>query len=150
MRELLITMFALCAGLAGAAPAAGADLFSATRAVIAIVADNIYVGEAEGHLSGAGTLVIHAQKDPSMICLGQFTSSATLGGLGQMQCSDGAKATFEFTRLSTFRGYGTGSFGNVTMSFVYGLSHAEAGPYLKLPLGKKLTQNGTELALADQ
>jgi hypothetical protein len=35
------------------------------------------------------------------------------------------------------------------MSFAYGLTAEEAGPYLKLPEGKKLTHSGTELKLVD-
>jgi hypothetical protein len=128
---------------------AGAGLLSATRSVIAILADDLFVGEAEGHLSGAGTLAIHSQKTPALTCLGQFTSSAALGGSGQMHCSDGATATFHFQRLSMFRGYGAGSYSRGAMSFAYGLNAEEAGPYLKLPAGKKLRHNGTELQLVD-
>ena len=149
MRKILITVLAACIGLAGPASLAGAGPFSATRTVIAILADNLYVGEAEGHLSGAGTLAIHSQKDPDLTCIGQFTSSAELGGSGQMHCSDGATATFSFKRLSVFRGYGVGSFSRGSMTFAYGLAAGEAGPYLKLPRGKKLTHNGTELELVD-
>lgn len=76
MRKILITVLAACIGLAGSATVAGAGLFSATSRVIAILADDLFVGEAEGHLSGAGTLAIHAQKDPDLTCLGQFTSGA--------------------------------------------------------------------------
>jgi hypothetical protein len=36
------------------------------------------------------------------------------------------------------------------MSFTYGLTAEETGPYLKLPKGKKLTPSGTELKLVDQ
>ena len=140
-------VLAACIGLAGSATVAGAGLFSATGMVIAILAGDLFVGEAEGHLSGAGTLAIHSQKDPALTCLGQFTSSAALGGSGQMQCSDGATATFHFQRLTVFRGYGVGSFSRGSMSFAYGLTPEEAGPYLKLPEGKKLTHNGTELEL---
>jgi len=149
MRKILITVLAAYIGLAGPATSAGAELFSATRMVIAILADDLFVGEAEGHLSGAGTLTIHSQKDPAFTCLGQFTSSAELGGSGQLYCSDGTTATFRFQRLSVFRGYGVASFGRGSMSFAYGLSPEEAGPYLKLPEGKKLMHNGTELALID-
>lgn len=124
-------------------------MLSATGRVIAILADDLFVGEAEGHLGGAGTLAIHSQKDPGITCLGQFTSSAMLGGSGQMHCNDGSTATFHFQRLSVFRGYGAGSFSRGAMSFAYGLTAEEAGPYLKLPEGKKLTYNGTELKLAD-
>jgi hypothetical protein len=66
-----------------------------------------------------------------------------------MRCSDGATATFHFQRLSMFRGYGVGSSSRGSMSFAYGFTAEEAGPYLKLPEGKKLTSNGTELRLVD-
>ena len=125
-------------------------MFSATRTAIALPAADQFVGEAEGHLSGAGTLVIHSQKNRDLICLGEFTSSAVLGGSGQMRCSDGATATFQFQRLSVFRGYGVGSFSRGAMSFTYGLTAEEAGPYLKLPEGKRLMHNGAELALVDR
>jgi len=117
--------------------------------VIAIVADDLFVGEAEGHLSGAGTLAIHSQKNPALTCLGEFTSSAALGGTGQLRCSDGTTATFHFKRLSVFRGYGAGSFSRGAMSFAYGFTADDAAPYLKLPEGKKLAHNGTELELVD-
>ena len=117
--------------------------------VIAILADDLFVGEAEGHLSGAGTLAIHSQKQPGLTCLGEFTSSAELGGSGQLQCSDGTTASFHFQRLSVFRGYGIASFSRGSMSFAYGLTHEEAGPYLKLPVGKKLNHNGTDLELVN-
>jgi hypothetical protein len=149
MRKILVTAFAACIGLAGSATLSGAGLVSATGTVIAILADDLFVGEAEGHLSGAGTLAIHSQKNLDLTCLGQFTSSAALGGSGQMNCSDGATATFHFQRLSIRRGYGVGSFSRGAMSFAYGLTAEEAGPYLKLPEGKKLRSSGTELTLVD-
>ena len=149
MRKCLTTVLAACIGLAGSATLAGAELFSATRTVIAILAGDLFVGQAEGHLSGAGTLAIHSQKNPALTCLGQFTSSAALGGSGQIRCSDGTTATFNFQRLSVFRGYGVGSFSRGAMRFAYGFTAEEAGPYLKLPEGKKLTYNGTELKLVD-
>ena len=149
MRKIGITVFAACIGMAGPAPLAGAELFSATGKVIAILAEDVFVGEAEGHLNGAGTLVITSQTSPAVTCLGQFTSSALLGGTGRMQCSDGATATFDFKRLSVFRGYGVGSFSRGAMSFAYGFTADEAGPYLKLPEGKKLMHNGTLLELVN-
>jgi len=149
MRRILIKVLAVCIGLAGSTTLAGAGLFSAIRMVIAIVADDLFVGEAEGHLSGAGTLAIHSQKNPALTCLGEFTSSAALGGTGQLRCSDGTTATFHFKRLSVFRGYGAGSFSRGAMSFAYGFTADDAAPYLKLPEGKKLAHNGTELELVD-
>ena len=149
MSKMLLAVIAACAGLAGAATPANAGLFSATGAVIAILAGDLFVGEAEGHLSGAGTLVIHSQQNPDLICQGQFTSSAELGGKGEMLCSDGATATFHFQRLTVLRGYGAGSFSRGGMSFAYGLTADEVGPYLKLPQGKKLAYYGKELKLVD-
>jgi hypothetical protein len=149
MFKLWIMVLAAVAGLAGPATLAGAGLFSATGKVIAILANDLFVGEAEGHLSGAGTLAIRSQKSPAVSCLGHFTSEALLGGTGQMLCTDGATATFHFQRLSVFRGFGVGNFSRGSMSFAYGLSADEAGPYLILPQGKKLVHNGTELELVN-
>jgi hypothetical protein len=144
-------MLAAFAGLAGFAPVAAAGgLFSATGAVVAIVADEIYVGEAEGHLGGSGTLAIHSQKNPALTCTGDFTSSAALGGSGQIKCSDGNVASFRFTRLSVYRGFGVANFSRGEMSFAYGFAPDEAGAYMKLPAGKKLMHNGTEMALIDR
>ena len=149
MLKITTTVVAAIIGLTGSMAVAGAGLFSATGMVIAILANELFVGEAEGHLSGAGTLAIKSQKNPAISCLGQFTSSAALGGSGQMHCSDGATATFNFQRLSVFRGHGVGNFSRGEMSFAYGFTAAEAASYLKLPEGKKLTHNGTKLLLVD-
>jgi len=149
MRKRLITVLAACIGLSGSVTPAFAGLFSSTGMVIAILAGELFLGEAEGHLSGAGTLAIHSQKDPGLTCLGQFTSSAELGGMGQLNCSDGTSATFHFERLTVFRGYGVGSTSRGSMSFAYGLTAEEAAPYLRLPKGKKLRHNETQLELVD-
>jgi hypothetical protein len=148
MRKILISVIA-CIVLAGSAAPAAGGLLSATGAVIAILGGELFLGEAEGHLSGAGTLAIHSQKKPGLTCSGQFTSSAEHGGKGQLHCIDGSSATFHFKRLTIWRGHGTGSFGKSSMSFTYGLSAEEARPYLKLPQGKKLAHNGKELELVD-
>ena len=109
MRRNLLAGFAVFAGLAGWASAAGAGLFSATGPVIAIIADDLFVGEAEGHLDGSGTFRIQSRTRPGLNCRGQFTHSAEFGNAGRMQCSDGATGTFQFQRLTILRGYGTGS-----------------------------------------
>ena len=149
MRKIWITALAASFGLAGWTHLASADLFSAKGPVIAILADELFLGEAEGHLNGAGTLAIQSQKNPAVSCLGQFTSSAALGGSGQMQCTDGTTATFHFQRLSVLRGRGAGSSSRGLMSFTYGLTAAESATYLKLPAGKKLVLSGNKLALVD-
>lgn len=141
---------AACIGMAGQiAPAGAAGVLAATRAVIAIMDGELFIGEAEGHLDGAGTLVIHSRKNPSLSCRGEFTSSAELGGNGSLRCSDGATATFQFRRLGIFRGHGAGTTSKGTMSFAYGLAPEDAAPYLKMPAGKKFSTAGTELTLVD-
>jgi hypothetical protein len=150
MKKIQLTFLSAAFGLAALAPSAdAAGLFSATGDVIAILDGELYLGKAEGHLNGAGTLAIHAQKNPALICTGQFTSSAALGGTGNLVCSDGAVSAFQFQRLNAFRGHGVGTLSRGSMSFVYGLNVAEAASYLKLPEGKKLRQEGAELALVD-
>jgi hypothetical protein len=148
MRNPWISVLVVCVALAFPA-ATAAGVFSATGMVIAILADELFLGEAEGHLDGAGTLAIHSQKTPALTCVGQFTSSAELGGEGQLQCSDGSSATFHFQRLSMRKGHGAGSFSRGAMSFSYGLSADEAARYLELPKGKKLAYDGKELALVE-
>ena len=146
MKKALLAGVA-CIGLAGSAAPVAAGLFSSTGAVIAIMAGELFTGTAEGNLDGAGTLAIRSQKNPGLTCTGQFTSSAELGGTGKLRCSDGATATYKFQRLTIYRGHGTGRFSRGPMSFTYGIGAEEAVPYLKLPKGKKLARNGTELEL---
>jgi hypothetical protein len=135
--------------LAGATNYAAADMFSAKRVVLAMLADELFVGEAEGRLSGSGTIAMYSRKDPAITCTGQFTSSATAGGGGQMQCNDGTTATFTFQRQSMLRGNGAGHSSRGAMTFAYGLTAEEAVPHLKLPQGKKITYQANEVALAD-
>lgn len=146
---------ALIAGLAAALALAewpgvtAAELFSKTGPVIAIMGNELFLGEAEGHLSGAGTIAIHSQRNPGLTCVGRFTSSAELGGIGQMQCSDGTVGTYRFKRLSMEKGYGTGILGKHSLSFTYGLTVEESKRYLSVPPGKKLEHDGKSLALVD-
>jgi hypothetical protein len=149
MYKMLITVLAASLGLAEWANVAAAELFSKTGPVIAIMANDLFLGEAEGHLSGAGTIAIHSQRNPDVTCAGQFTSSAELGGSGQMRCSNGGTGTYHFKRLSLEKGYGVGSYRRRSMSFTYGLTFDESELYLKLPPGKKLEHNGKTLALVD-
>ena len=111
MCKMLVTFLVASLGLAEWENVAAAELFSKTGPVIAIVANELFLGEAEGHLSGAGTIAIHSERNPDVTCAGQFTSSAELGGSGQMRCSNGHTGTYHFKRLSLERGYGAGSCG---------------------------------------
>jgi hypothetical protein len=149
MRKTLLTSLLAGLGLIVPLPPAHGGIFSAKGDVIALLAGELYVGEAIGHVNGAGTLAIRSQKVPHVSCVGQFTSSALRGGTGQMRCTDGATATFQFKRLNIYRGYGVGEYSRGSMNFAYGLTLEQALPYLTLPAGKKLSHNGTELTLAD-
>lgn len=149
MQRMLIICLAGFAGLAGWASPAGAGLFSSTGPVIAILDGELFQGEAKGKLDGSGTIRIQSRTKPDVTCLGQFTSSAKLGGKGNMLCSDNVTATIQFKRLTILRGYGTGSTSRGPMSFTYGLSANESEPYLKLPPGKVLRLDGKDLMLVD-
>jgi len=149
-RKRLTVLIAGCICLAGAITPVAAGPLSSKREVIAIVNGELFVGEAEGHLNGAGTIAIYAQRNPALTCIGEFTSSAIAGGNGNMRCSDGATAVFHFERLTAFRGYGAGTSSLGSMSFAYGLTAEEATPYLALPGGKKFSPAGTKLTLIDQ
>ncbi|MGA7986698.1 MAG: ABC transporter substrate-binding protein [Burkholderiales bacterium] len=149
MRSLLVTSFAAFAALAGWTNPAAAGLLSSTGPVIAILAGDLYLGEAEGNLDGSGTIVIKSQARAGVGCRGEFTSGAEHGGTGDLRCSDGATATLQFKRLSLVRGYGSGSSSRGALSFTYGLSAEESAPYLTLPPGKVLARNIGELKLVD-
>jgi hypothetical protein len=150
MCKMRTTILAILIGLTGSVTPAAAGLFSATGAVIAIVAEDVFVGEAEGHLNGAGTLAIRSQKNPAHTCVGEFTSSADKGGSGQLRCSDGTTAAFQFQRLGVYSGYGIAKFSRGEMSFAYGFTPDDAGPYLNLPMGKKLKHDGVSVVLVDR
>jgi hypothetical protein len=146
MRRILMMSFAMAAGWT--APA-GAGFFSSTGPVIAIFAGTLFQGEAVGNLDGSGTIKIQSNTKPDVTCSGQFTSSAELGGAGNLKCSDNSTATIKFQRLSILRGYGTGISSLGTMSFTYGLNATDSEPYLKLPPGKALVLDGENLVLVD-
>jgi hypothetical protein len=146
MRRLLI--ISLAVAVAWISPAE-AGFFSSTGPVIAIFAGKLFQGEAEGNFDGSGTIMIQSNTKPDVTCSGQFTSSAELGGAGNLKCSDSSTSIIKFQRLSMFCGYGTGSSSQGPMSFTYGLSAVESKPYLKLPPGKALILDGKALLLVD-
>ena len=149
LQKSLVATMAVCIGVAAAVAPAHAGLFSATRPVVAILDGELFVGEAEGHLNGGGTIEIHSKQNPALTCLGEFTSTAELGGSGTLRCSDGGNANFRIQRLTIYKGHGAGTTSRGTMSFAYGLSATESAPYLKLPDGKKFGRSGSELVLLD-
>ncbi len=148
-QKLLLTGLALCMSLAAWSGEAGAQLFSSTGPVIAILDGELLVGEATGHLGGWGTLAVRSRAKGGRTCVGEFSySGEALGDSGQLRCSDGASAAFRFQRLSLMRGYGAGgSSGGSALSFTYGLSAEDSAPYLKLPAGKELSGDANNLEL---
>ena len=82
----------------------------------------------------------------SLTCVGEFSATEALGDAGQLRCSNGAAATFQFQRLSLRRGHGAGTNGSA-LSFTYGLTAEESAPYPKLPYAKALLGDGGNLAL---
>ena|SRR5688572_13961920 len=133
--------------VAGWTLAAHAGPLSSTGPVIAILDGELLVGEVTAHLAGWGTIALRAPADPALTCVGEFSATEALGDAGQLRCSDGASATFEFQRLSLRRGHGAGRSNRGALSFTYGLSAEESAPYLKLPPGKALSEEGSNLQL---
>ena len=138
---------ALCIALAGWTGSADAGPLSSTGPVIAILGGELLVGEVTAHLAGWGTIALHSPSDPALTCVGEFSATDALGDAGQLKCSDGASATFEFQRLSLRRGHGTGKSNRGALSFTYGLTAEESAPYLKLPAGQVLSHDGNNLRL---
>jgi hypothetical protein len=146
MRKLQASGLALCLALGAWAGVAHAGLFSSTGPVIAILDGELVVGEVTAHLAGWGTIALRSLSNAGLTCVGEFSATEALGDAGQLRCSDGAAATFQFQRLSLRRGYGAGTSGSA-LSFTYGLTAEESAPYLKLPAGKALRLDGSSLEL---
>jgi Protein of unknown function (DUF3562) len=145
-KQFQASVFVLCIALAGWTGVADAGPFSLTAPVIAILDGELLVGEVTAHLAGWGTIALHSRSKAELTCAGEYSATEALGDAGQLRCSDGASATFQFQRLSLRRGYGAGISGSA-LSFTYGLTAEESAPYLKLPAGKELTGEGNHLTL---
>jgi hypothetical protein len=145
-KQFPASVFVLCIALAGWAGVADAGPLSATAPVIAILDGELLVGEVTAHLAGWGTIALHSRSKTGLTCAGEFSATEALGDAGQLRCSDGAAATFQFQRLSLRRGFGAGTSGNA-LGFTYGLTAEESAPYLKLPAGKELKGEGNHLTL---
>jgi hypothetical protein len=113
-------------------------LFSATAPVLAILHDDLFVGEAVGYLDRTGTLDLKSTVDPDLRCVGQFHYTGSKTGVASVRCNDGAQAELSFNSLGPLSGYGYGNSSRGPASFTYGLNPEDAAQYLKLPYGKKL------------
>ena len=145
-RKLQASALALCIAVAGWTDVADAGLLSSTGPVIAVLDGELLVGEATAHLAGWGTIAVRSRSNPGLTCVGEFSTTEALGDAGQLRCSNGAGAAFQFQRLSLRRGYGAGTSGSA-LSFTYGLTAEESAPYLKLPYGKELRSEGNDVQL---
>jgi hypothetical protein len=136
-------------GLSGAANAEEVrmGLFSVTLPVIAILHDELFVGEAVGQIDRTGTIDLRSVLDPRKKCVGSFQYTGPNAGLADMRCDDGAEAKLTFNALSAFSGYGYGDTLHGPASFTFGLNPEEASSRLTLPQGKKLVERSVGLRL---
>jgi hypothetical protein len=137
--------------LGGCANQAGAKmgLFTTTMPVVAMVAGELYTGQAISYIDGTGTMKLKSSTTPARECTGDFRYESERLGVGDIECSGGTSATFQFRALSTLTGYGFGRARQGEVSFAYGMTAEQAEPYLRLPSGKKLRKVDTALSLTD-
>ena len=81
-------------------------LFAVKLPVIAILHDELFVGEAGGHIDRSGTIDLRSVLDPEKKCVGTFRYTGPKTGRADMRCDDGAEARLSFNALSAFSGYG--------------------------------------------
>ena len=124
-------------------------LLTTTTPVVAIVGDELYTGESVSYIDGTGVMKIKSAANPQQECSGDFRYESERLGVGDMRCTGGSNATFQFRALSTMTGYGFGRARTGDVSFAYGMTPEQAEPYLRLPNGKKLRQKNSRLILSD-
>lgn len=81
-------------------------LFSATAPVVAILGDGLYMGHAVGYLDRTGTIDMQSTSQEDVRCVGEFRYTGSKTGSGEVHCSDGKVAEFQFNALSMLSGYG--------------------------------------------
>src|SRR5215469_17642498 len=100
----------LCSAKGCVTNASGAHMgmTSATAPVLAIMYDDLFVGETVGYLNGSGTIDVHSELDPGKRCVGSFHYTATKSGEAHLRCNDATEAEISFNALTTLSGYGYG------------------------------------------
>lgn len=128
--------------LSGCSTAGGGKLglFSATAPVMAILYDDLLLGEAVGYLDRTGTISVQSAANPQTRCVGEFRYTGSRTGTAVLRCNDGSEAVLSFNALSSLSGYGYGRTSRGPASFTYGLTPEEAGQYLTLPDRKRLVR----------
>jgi hypothetical protein len=130
---LLLTL-----GIATLCPANAFEPFTVREPVLAVVGEELLVGEAIGHLDRTGTLAVHSALDASLHCQGNFRFTSLKAGRASIHCSDGSNLELDFNALSPLSGWGQVQSAYGLVSFTFGLSPQLAAPYLNLPKGKRL------------
>ena len=133
---VLLTVTALLATPPG--DAAGFSLFTIREPVFAVVDGMLLAGEALGHWDRTGTMSVHSTLDEALHCEGSFRFTGLKSGTAQIRCSDGSELDLNFEALGALSGWGQGLTSRGPVSFTFGLSAAEATPYLNLPKGKRI------------
>ncbi|MBT9553922.1 MAG: hypothetical protein IV088_24015 [Hydrogenophaga sp.] len=130
----------LAVAAAGCANESGArlGLTSAKSPVLAILADDLFTGEAVGYMDRTGTIDIASVVDPNLKCVGQFRYTGSKAGVATVRCNDGGVGELSFNGLSLLSGYGYGTTSRGPASFTFGLTPEQALKYLTLPKGKQL------------
>jgi hypothetical protein len=125
-------------------------LLTTTAPVVAIVAGDLYTGESVSYIDGSGTIRFKSSLSPERECIGVFRYESEQLGAGDIDCSWGAHAAFQFRALNTLTGYGFGRAGKSDVRFTYGMTPEQAEPYLRLPSGKRLRTQDSTPVLADR
>lgn len=149
LNTLILILLLLPTGCAPNAAGARYGFFSATAPVIAMLRDDMFVGEAVGYMDRTGTINMKSVVDDSLSCIGQFHYTGAKIGIGTVQCNDGGSGDFQFHGLSNLSGYGLGKSSRGPLSFTFGLTPEEAQQYLALPKGKKITKDKATIKLED-
>jgi hypothetical protein len=144
---VMLTTLALgaCANQSGAQM----GLFTTTAPVVAVVGGELYTGQSVCYIDGSGVIQLKSSSNPEQECSGDFRYESERLGVGDMRCTGGSSATFQFRALSTLTGYGFGRARTGDVSFAYGMTPEQAEPYLRLPSGKKLRRKDGTLVLTD-
>ena len=152
MRYSSSSVALLALAISGCANQSGAQmgLFTTQTPVVGIVAGDVYTGHSIFYLNGTGIMTLSSSAHPEQQCSGDFRYESEQIGVGDMRCTGGTSATFQFRALSTMTGYGFGRARTGDVSFAYGMTAAQAEPYLRLPTGKKLQSKDSALVLTDR
>jgi len=148
----LLLALATQAMLSGCVNESGARLgfFYSTLPIIAILSDDLFVGEAERYnIDRTGSITVQSALDESIKCVGSFRYMGSNAGIANIRCNDGGEGELAFNALDPLSGYGYGRTSRGPASFAYGLPADQAAQYLVLPKGKRLEPKTDGLRLID-